>query len=112
MSCYRKHGTAIAVGSVNQKYMEMKRPIAELKRVRKWAQEKIKEGTEPPWAWYQYMKLIETADAILEGIRSTTTENSLRLVRSLGKPLPEGDSASPQDNSQPRRAELKVPLPM
>lgn len=40
----------------------------ELQRVRDWAQTKVQGGQEPPWAWYQYMKLIETADAILAGM--------------------------------------------
>lgn len=39
----------------------------ELKAVRDWAKEKIQDGSEPPWAWYQYMKLVETIDAILAG---------------------------------------------
>ena len=25
--------------------------------LRKWAETRIATGTEPPWAWYQYMKL-------------------------------------------------------
>jgi len=43
--------------------METK-PTAELQRVRQWAHDKIDAGSEPPWAWYQYMKLIETIDAL------------------------------------------------
>ena len=42
--------------------MEMK-----LTEVRDWAKAKIATGVEPPWAWYQYMKLIETVDSILAG---------------------------------------------
>ena len=37
----------------------------ELERIRAWADAKIAAGQEPPWAWYQYMKLRETLDAIL-----------------------------------------------
>lgn len=44
---------------------------AELERVRDWAKEKIRDGSEPPWAWYQYMKLVETTDAILDGMAAT-----------------------------------------
>lgn len=67
-----------------------------LKEVRDWAKAKIASGNEPPWAWYQYMKLIETADAILGGQACVTTENSqqseqhqdarLRLVDSTYQP--------------------------
>lgn len=46
----------------------------ELERVRAWAREKVATGAEPPWAWYQYMKLRETLDAILAGIDVTTPE--------------------------------------
>jgi hypothetical protein len=29
-----------------------------------WAEGRVAAGNEPPWAWYQYMKLIETVEAI------------------------------------------------
>ncbi len=45
--------------------------LDELQRVRDWAQSKAQGGQEPPWAWYQYMKLVETLDAILSGIAAT-----------------------------------------
>ena len=32
--------------------------VEKLQEMRDWAQGKIDNGTEPPWAWYQYMKLI------------------------------------------------------
>jgi len=44
----------------------------ELQKVRDWATDKITAGQEPPWAWYQYMKLRETCDAILAGMASAT----------------------------------------
>lgn len=39
----------------------------ELERIRIWANDKIATGAEPPWAWYQYMKLREALDAIIAG---------------------------------------------
>jgi len=49
----------------------------ELENMHRWARTKIDAGSEPPWAWYQYMKLVETCDAILMGMAATiTTENS------------------------------------
>jgi len=45
--------------------------IEELQAMREWAQGKIATGAEPPWAWYQYMKLIETLDAIIGGMECT-----------------------------------------
>ena len=81
---------------------------AQLGRLKDWAEEKLQGGSEPPWAWYQYMKLVETARAMLQGFESTRTENlplseprsgsALRLVASEGQ----------QDNSQ----HVVVPLPM
>ena len=41
---------------------------AQLRQMREWANEKAQSGQEPPWAWYQYMKLVETCDAILSGM--------------------------------------------
>lgn len=49
----------------------------ELENVRRWAQAKIDAGAEPPWAWYQYMKLVETCDAILTGMTATVTMENL-----------------------------------
>jgi hypothetical protein len=43
-----------------------------LRAIRQWADDKLAQGSEPPWAWYQYMKLRETLDAILAGMEATT----------------------------------------
>ncbi len=45
--------------------------LDELQRVRDWADEKVTQGGDPPWAWYNYMKLRESLDAILSGKRAT-----------------------------------------
>ena len=37
----------------------------ELQRLRKWADAKIATGQEPPWAWFQLMKLREALDALI-----------------------------------------------
>ena len=42
--------------------------INELMRIRYWADQKLEAGEEPPWAWYQYMKLREALDAIIAGM--------------------------------------------
>ncbi|MEQ9151587.1 MAG: hypothetical protein RLO06_08830 [Parvibaculum sp.] len=84
----------------------------ELETVREWADAKIKAGEEPPWAWFQYMKLRETLDQILAGMDATVTlqdspespdssEKHLRLV---------GDSDQ-QDSAQRHSAGLPVHLP-
>ena len=40
--------------------------------VHDWARSKLSTGKEPPWSWYQYMKLIEAIQAIQKGRRATT----------------------------------------
>lgn len=84
----------------------------ELKKVRQWADHKIASGSEPPWAWYQYVKLIETIDAILEGMASTTTVNSPQLGKRSEKRLQLVDAKYPRDTARPRRAERTVRMPM
>jgi hypothetical protein len=39
----------------------------ELEQIREWAIEMLAAGTEPPWSWYQYMKLREASESILAG---------------------------------------------
>lgn len=84
----------------------------DLAKVKEWAQHKAQSGSEPPWAWYQYMKLIESVNAILAGMAATTTENSLRLEERSGK-LIQLKAAKSQRGTAPRhREETNVPLPM
>jgi len=47
----------------------------DLEKVLNWSKEKLRAGQEPPWAWYQYMKLREVLEEILAS-RNVT----LRLV--------------------------------
>lgn len=68
-----------------------------LVHVRSWAQGKIDHAGEPPWAWYQYMKLIEAVDVIVgrmdvlrsvEHLRGAASplERRLRLVETTEPP--------------------------
>jgi hypothetical protein len=92
--------------------METK-PTAELRRARQWAQEKIDAGSEPPWAWYQYMKLIETIDAIFQGAEATTPmENLQQSAERRERRLRLVGANSPQDNVPRRPADSKVRMPM
>ena len=36
-----------------------------LMKARDWAKGKLRGKSEPPWAWYQYMKLVEVTEEIL-----------------------------------------------
>lgn len=83
-----------------------------LQEVREMARAKIAVGAEPPWAWYQYMKLIEAIDAILGGSNYVTTENSQQSDKYLGAHLRLVDSTYPQDTAQHHPSGLPVHLPM
>jgi hypothetical protein len=92
--------------------METK-PTAELQRLRHWAHEKIDAGSEPPWAWYQYMKLIESIDAILQGAEcTTTTENLQQSVERPERRLQLVDAKCQQGTSRPHPVGSKVQMPM
>jgi hypothetical protein len=85
----------------------------DLERLRDWAREKIQGGSEPPWAWYQYMKLIETCDAILAGMAATVTlEDSRQSEPHSGTHLRLVDCTYPQETSPPHPVGLPVQLPM
>lgn len=82
--------------------------------LRSWAKQKIKEGHEPPWAWYQYMKLVETLDAIAasRSAASTQTESSPQSESRPGVSLRLVDQTYQPDTALSRQAEPLVRLPM
>lgn len=84
----------------------------ELQKIRDWANEKIAGGQEPPWAWYQYMKLRETCDAILSGMAATTLPDSPQSAGNQGAHLRLVDGNGPQENAPHRHAGLPVQMPM
>lgn len=85
----------------------------ELEKVREWAKEKIASGQEPPWAWYQYMKLIDAADAILNGMGCVITrENSQQSEQRQGTHLRLVDATYLPDTAQPRHETGQILLPM
>lgn len=81
-----------------------------LLEVRAMAQEKIASGAEPPWSWYQYMKLIETVDAIVAG-GQVTTVNSPESASPAGAHLRLVDSTCPQDGAPRRPVGMPVQMP-
>ena len=85
---------------------------ADLERVRDWAIQRLATGAEPPWSWYQLMKLREATEAILEGMEvmrpmaylresEQRQDAALRLVDSGGR------QETARRHSVPRR----IPLP-
>jgi hypothetical protein len=87
---------------------------AELEGVREWASQKLASGAEPPWAWYQFMKLRETLDAILAGMDAVTpqTENSPREAPQPGRHLRLVEATRSPDIAQRHQAGEPVRLPM
>lgn len=83
----------------------------ELEKVRDWSQEKLSSGQEPPWSWYQYMKLRETLEAILSGMNATT-ESSLQSDQRQGTHLRLVGPNDPQDTAQHHPSENQPQLPM
>ena len=85
----------------------------DLERVRAWAHEKTQSGNEPPWAWYQYMKLVEACDAILGGMSVTSPTGGLQQSAcNSGVHLRLVDSTYPQENAPPHLDEPLPHLPM
>lgn len=84
-----------------------------LEEIRKWAQKKIQGGAEPPWSWYQYMKLIETIDEIVNGMNATISRGNLQQSRlHRGTSLRLVDSKS-RPNIVQRRQDTEEPqMPM
>jgi hypothetical protein len=85
---------------------------ADLERIHEWAGDKIGAGNEPPWAWYQYMKLRETLDAILAGMDSVSPTANLQQSGShQGAVLRLVDSKHQQDTAQHHLSGTPVRLP-
>lgn len=81
----------------------------ELRKVRDWADEKIASCQEPPWAWYQLMKLREAADAILAGAAQLT--DSPQSGSHLAERPRLVVSNAPRDSVPPRPPDDPVQLP-
>jgi hypothetical protein len=82
--------------------------------LRNWAEERVAAGNEPPWAWYQYMKLIETVAAIQTGRAAVTpsTKGSLAVQAPRLPPRRKGDAVADIGTRRRRRRRDDPPLPM
>ena len=80
---------------------------------RDWAEGRVASGNEPPWAWYQYMKLIETVAAIQTGRRAVSAESPGVRPPASGS-QPKTDAVADIDVRRRRRDEQddEPPLPM
>lgn len=83
-----------------------------LHETRAWAKNRLAGEAEPPWAWYQLMKLVEAIDAIDAGQSVVTTESSPQSERRPGEHLRLVETTDPQDTVQPRPGSQHLQLPM
>jgi hypothetical protein len=83
----------------------------QLHDVRQFAKDKIATGAEPPWAWYQYMKLIESADAILASMNITKESSRLSALPADTHLQLVGSTYQP-NIVQSHLSDLKVLMPM
>jgi hypothetical protein len=84
----------------------------QLESVRVWANDKLATGQEPPWAWYQYMKLRETLDAILAGMSATTPLGSPESGVRQGTHLRLVDDSGQQESAPRHQVRSNPTLPM
>lgn len=85
---------------------------AELKRVREWAIERLTTGNEPPWSWYQLMKLREASEALLAGMETTQPTGDLQAPEARrGAGLRLVGATSQLETAQPHQAGVPVQLP-
>ena len=84
----------------------------ELEKILDWAREKTHSGSEPPWAFYQYMKLQEAIDYILKGMETTNPTVSLpQSVKRQGNVFQLSASTSLQDSAQHHQDIVEIHLP-
>jgi hypothetical protein len=84
-----------------------------LQLLRHWAEKRIATGTEPPWAWYQYMKLIETVTAIQGGRAAVAqTARTLGAQAPTESTDPNKDGVADLGTRRRRRRRDDPPLPM
>ena len=85
---------------------------SQLEQVRMWALDCIHEGGEPPWAQYQYMKLVETVDAIIDGLNTVTLVDLPQLATQSDTALRCVVDNTPQGIVPRPRAATPTRLPM
>lgn len=85
---------------------------ADLERIRDLTMQRLSTGNEPPWVWYQLMKLREASESLIAGMDATQpTEGLQGLAPRLGGGLRLVDSNYPQETVQHRPGSWPVRLP-
>lgn len=85
---------------------------SDLERIRDLAVERLSTGSEPPWVWYQLMKLREASEALIEGMDATRPMEDLpQPDRSRGTGLRLVAVSDPQETAQrhPDKSQVRLP---
>lgn len=77
----------------------------------------LRDQTQPPWAWYQYMKLQEATESVLKATNSVepfkpTTEHSLQLATPQGNVVQLAAAKSQRDKARSRHDTETPQMPM
>jgi hypothetical protein len=66
-------------------------PDAQMRALKAWAIERMTAGTQTPWAWFQFMKLLEVLDTFIEAGDEVEATSKPREAakRTRAKPLAE-----------------------
>lgn len=85
---------------------------ADLERIRDLAVERLSTGSEPPWVWYQLMKLREASESLIDGMEATQpTVGSQERGSPRGAGLRLVDSGDQQEIAPRHPDNLSVRLP-
>ena len=73
----------------------MNTPLMEMTKLKDWAQERLREGEEPPWSEYCMMQLIEAVDVLSSGAEAGffDVSNGIEEVSDAYKPDRDGGTS-------------------
>lgn len=84
----------------------------DLEHIRDLAVEKLSTGSEPPWVWYQLMKLREASEALMAGMDATQpTAGSPESGSRRGAGLRLVGSGDQQETAQRHPDKIAIQLP-
>jgi hypothetical protein len=85
---------------------------ADLERIRDLIVERLATGSEPPWVWYQLMKLREASEALMDGMEARLPTGGLQAPGfSRGASLQVVGTADQQESAQRHQCAVPARLP-
>jgi hypothetical protein len=79
-------------------------PDEKMRALKEWAIERMTTGTQTPWAWYQFMKLIEVLDTFIEAGDEIEATSKPRAPAKRTRPKPLAENVVQLDPAIRRRA--------